>query len=124
MARPAWSSSVNKRTHKQKVFDLLRDGRWHGHMEGYRLGVMLHSRVADLRKDGHMIECKRGPEGYLYRLLDSEAALPENVPLGVASESSSLSSLRDSALALNDGDQSSEDGGLLHVHPEQLELIA
>ena len=60
-------------THKQRVLDLLSDGRPHSHMEGYRLGVMLHSRVADLRRDGYRIECWRDGDDYLYRLLDGAA---------------------------------------------------
>jgi hypothetical protein len=30
---------------------------------------MLHSRVADLRKEGHLIECWRDGEDYLYRMV-------------------------------------------------------
>jgi hypothetical protein len=57
-------------THKQKVLRLLADGEPHSHMDGYRLGVMLHSRVADLRRDGHHIECWRDAGGlYMYRLV-------------------------------------------------------
>jgi hypothetical protein len=56
-------------THKQRVLALLQDGKPHSHMEGYRLGVMLHSRVADLRRDGYRIECSRHGDLYCYRLL-------------------------------------------------------
>lgn len=56
-------------THKQRVLRLLQDGRPHSHMEGYRLGVMLHSRVADLRKDGYTIRCWRDGDDYLYQLV-------------------------------------------------------
>lgn len=56
-------------THKQRVLELLSDGEPHGHMEGYRLGVMLHSRVADLRRDGHEIACWRDGDDYLYQLV-------------------------------------------------------
>jgi hypothetical protein len=43
--------------------------------ELYALGVMVHSRVADLRKRGHTIVCehiagKTGTEGFEYRLLN------------------------------------------------------
>ena len=55
-------------THAEKVLALLRDGKPHSHMEGYRLGVMLHSRVADLRKKGHQIRCWRDGDQYLYQL--------------------------------------------------------
>lgn len=56
-------------THKARVLRLLQDGRPHGHMEGYRLGVMLHSRVADLRRDGYEIRCWREGDDYLYQLV-------------------------------------------------------
>lgn len=56
-------------THKQRVLSLLQDGQPHSHMEGYRLGVMLHSRVADLRKDGYTIRCWRDGDDYLYQLV-------------------------------------------------------
>lgn len=55
-------------THKQRVLELLKDGRPHSHMDGYRLGVMLHSRVADLRRDGYRIACWREGDLYMYRL--------------------------------------------------------
>jgi len=58
-------------THKARVLELLRDGKPHSHMEGYRLGVMLHSRVADLRADGHVIECWHERGQYLYRLVSA-----------------------------------------------------
>lgn len=57
------------RTHCDRVLDLLADGRWHSHMEGYQLGVILHSRVADLRRRGHRIDCRRDGDLYLYRLV-------------------------------------------------------
>lgn len=41
--------------------------------ELYQLGVILHSRVSDLRRQGHNILCERvdgdGAAGYLYTLL-------------------------------------------------------
>lgn len=36
----------------------------------YHLNVMVHSRIADLRKRGHTIECQRfGRKDYRYRLV-------------------------------------------------------
>lgn len=61
-------------THAEKVLQLLSDGEPHGHMEGYRLGVMLHSRVADLRKQGHTIKCWRDGDNYLYQLFGTVRA--------------------------------------------------
>jgi hypothetical protein len=55
-------------THKQRVLQLLADNQPHSHLEGYRLGVMLHSRVADLRKDGYTIKCWAENGLYLYQL--------------------------------------------------------
>jgi hypothetical protein len=55
-------------THADKVLRLLSDGEPHSHMEGYRLGVMLHSRVADLRKRGYEIKCWHENGLYLYQL--------------------------------------------------------
>lgn len=64
-------------THKQRVLELLRDGRPHTHHELYRLGCVAHSRVADLRRDGHRIECRlemvAGERVSVYRLLDEAA---------------------------------------------------
>ena len=59
-------------THAEKVLRLLSDNEPHSYREGYRLGVMLHSRVADLRKPshgGHDIRCWRDGENYLYQLV-------------------------------------------------------
>jgi hypothetical protein len=59
-----------RRTHKARVLELLSDGLPHSHLEGYQLNVMLHSRVADLRRDGYRVECWRDGDLYWYRLLD------------------------------------------------------
>lgn len=58
-------------THKQKVLDLLRDGRPHTHLELYRLGCVAHSRISDLRRDGHRIDTWRDGDNYLYQLRSS-----------------------------------------------------
>jgi hypothetical protein len=58
-------------TGKQRILQVLENGRPHSHRELYRLGVMVHSRVADLRKDGHNIECRWEDNQYWYRLLES-----------------------------------------------------
>jgi len=55
-------------THAEKVLQLLSDGKPHTHMEGYRLGVMLHSRVSDLRDRGYIIDCWRDGNDYLYQM--------------------------------------------------------
>jgi len=58
-------------THKQRVLQLLSDNEPHSHLEGYQLGVMLHSRVADLRRDGYTIKCWADGGLYLYQLFGS-----------------------------------------------------
>lgn len=57
-------------THSERVLRLLSDGQPHSYREGYRLGVMLHSRVSDLRKRGHNIRCWREDGSYWYQLLE------------------------------------------------------
>lgn len=99
-------------SHKARVLELLSDGRPHGHMEGYRLGVMLHSRVADLRKDGHTIECWHENGGYWYRLA-LEATDPPLLGDGRIT-GSVASSAPDMAAAAEDG--------ALEIHPAQLTL--
>jgi hypothetical protein len=53
----------------EKVLARLRQGPA-SHMELYGLGVIAHSRIAELRKKGHAIECSRGNDGlYHYTLV-------------------------------------------------------
>jgi hypothetical protein len=51
---------------------LMSQGEWVPHL--YTLsGCMVHSRVAELRRKGYLIECKRfGPSDYRYRLVEKE----------------------------------------------------
>jgi len=60
-------------THKQRVLQLLSDGKPHSHHELYGLGCVAHSRISDLRRDGHTIEQWRDGDLYLYRLLNEAA---------------------------------------------------
>ena len=58
-------------THCDLILHLLRaaPGHWVGDL--YMHGVMVHSRIAELRKRGHKIECRRfGPSDYRYRIVD------------------------------------------------------
>ena len=69
-------------THKQAVLRLLSDRKPHSHHELYALGCVAHSRISDLRRDGHVIEAWREDGLYLYQLkgaLDEAAASPEAV---------------------------------------------
>lgn len=55
----------------QMVLRALREanGAWVPSNTLYRMGVVAHSRVSDLRAQGHSIECKRfGLGDYRYRL--------------------------------------------------------
>jgi hypothetical protein len=58
-------------THCDRVYDLLSDGKPHTHHEGYALGVILHSRISDLRRRG--IEIRHWREnGTSYYQIGSE----------------------------------------------------
>lgn len=56
----------------ERVLALLSDGEPHSHHSLYGLRVIAHSRVADLRKRGHVIDCwvEEGTHYYQLRLLD------------------------------------------------------
>lgn len=62
----------------ERILQRLRQGPATA-AELYALGVMVHSRVADLRKRGHVIVCehiagKTGTAGFEYRLLSGRGA--------------------------------------------------
>jgi hypothetical protein len=62
---------VRRHTHAQRVLEVLRrsKGEFVPHLYA-QTGVMVHSRVSDLRKRGHVIEMRRfGPGDYRYRLV-------------------------------------------------------
>ena len=63
-------------THNEKVLALLSDGKPHTHHEIYGLYVIGHSRIADLRKRGHVIESWRDGDDYLYQLCAGEPSAP------------------------------------------------
>lgn len=56
-------------THCERLLAVLSDGREHDHHELYGLGMIVHSRVADLRKRGHVIEHRRDGDLSVYRLV-------------------------------------------------------
>ena len=68
----------------QRVLELLSDGESHAHHELYALNVIAHSRVADLRKRGYVIEQWREEDPrsnrpvYFYRLVSSPE--PDQAP--------------------------------------------
>jgi hypothetical protein len=118
-------------THKRRVLELLADGVPHPHTEGYRLGVMLHSRVSDLRKDGHTIVSWRDGDTYMYQLLGSsleDATLTSGVAaatltaITAAAASPSSPGVASSSEAVQSGvevvgadDPPVNDGGLLDL---------
>lgn len=76
-----------------RLLEVLSDGKPHGHTELYGLGMIVHSRIADLRKRGHAIRSwrerrwdpvrKRAGFVHFYRLEDSSgpvAASGEQTP--------------------------------------------
>ena len=64
-------------THNQKVLQLLSDGQPHSHHELYGLFVIAHSRVSDLRKQGHNIRMWRDEGTYWYQLLPAVVEHPD-----------------------------------------------
>jgi hypothetical protein len=50
-------------THCDQLLQVLSDGRPHDHRQLYALGMVVHSRVADLRSKGHDIVCWREGDG-------------------------------------------------------------
>lgn len=58
----------------QRLLTALSDGKPHSHRELYGLGLMAHSRAADLRRRGHDVEVWRDGKDYLYRLIVPVAA--------------------------------------------------
>ena len=56
-------------THTERVLALLSDGHAHTHHELYALGVIAHSRVADLRRRGYTIETWRYGSMHMYQLV-------------------------------------------------------
>ncbi len=59
-------------THCERVLELLSDCKPHSYREIYRLHVIGHSRISDLRKRGHRIDQWRDGDDYLYQLAPSE----------------------------------------------------
>lgn len=91
-------------THEGKVLALLSDGKPHSHMEGYRLGVMLHSRVAGLRKKGYRIVCDKSNREYVYTLISHPLEAPSGSPSSRVDGTDGASSERGSGV-LPDNDR-------------------
>lgn len=71
-------------THCDRLLAALADGEWHDHHELYQFRMVVHSRVADLRRKGHTVEQRRDGDLYMYRLL------PGGVLDGTDGETSSI----------------------------------
>lgn len=56
-----------------RLLQVLSDGQPHSHRELYRLGMIVHSRISDLRRKGHNISQWRDGDLYWYEL----GAVPE-----------------------------------------------
>jgi hypothetical protein len=65
------AAAPKQKTDAEHLLEILQawGGEWVPHL--YRVsGVMVHSRIADLRRRGHTIECQRFGQGdYRYRLI-------------------------------------------------------
>jgi hypothetical protein len=55
-------------THCDQLLQVLSDGRPHDHRQLYALGMIVHSRIADLRKRGHDITHWREDGTSFYKL--------------------------------------------------------
>src|SRR3972149_11474010 len=66
---PSVHPRPRKDTHCTRLLDVLADGKPHDHLSLYRLNMIVHSRVSELRKRGYRIEMRRDGGLYLYRLL-------------------------------------------------------
>lgn len=69
----------------ERVLALLSDGKPHTHHEIYALHVVGHSRIADLRKRGHVIHAWRDGALHLYQLASPETVAAGTGPLAAAS---------------------------------------
>lgn len=64
------------RSDNERILAMLADGQWHGRRELLQRdfadggpGFTLHSRAAELRKQGYEVECRHaGGRNYEYRL--------------------------------------------------------
>ena len=99
---------------------MLSDGESHSHRELYALGTVAHSRIAELRKRGYVIEQWReedprsGETIYFYRLLSEPArSSPQDEGAGPPLPAPSLD-------VEGSGDQAA--GALPSSEPEQLAL--
>jgi hypothetical protein len=112
----------------EKVLARLRQGPA-SHLELYQLGVIAHSRIADLRRKGHTISCEKKHDLYEYTLLeegDPVEANPDPLPATqtATSESASPSSNSEAHNLLREYSSPGEAGpDLPPLVPGQLSLL-
>ena len=59
---------IREGSDSHRLLVVLSDGMAHRGDGLYRLGMMVHSRVADLRRHGFGVDCWRDGDQYWYRL--------------------------------------------------------
>jgi hypothetical protein len=113
----------------EKVLARLRQGPA-SHLELYQLGVIAHSRIADLRRKGHTISCEKKHDLYEYTLLEEgdpvETSSPDLSPATqtATSESASPSSSSEAHDLLREYSSPGEAGpDLPPLVPGQLSLL-
>jgi hypothetical protein len=110
-----------KRSHCDRLLDALADGQPKSHLELYGLGIMVHSRIADLRARGYTFSVYsklEGPIGrkerlYYYKLLGRPVSEEEPKPI----ESAAADSRRD-----HHNGEPTRSGSSSLTSPEQLTL--
>ena len=107
-------------THKQAVLQLLSDHKPHSHHELYGLGCVAHSRISDLRRDGHVIEAWREDGLYLYQLkgrLEEGSTVRDGAPSS-STPSNPVCAAVASPSAVSPSEPSTRDGGVLTLFGE------
>lgn len=106
-------------TDKARLLALLSDGKPHSHKEAYRLGLMAHSRAADLRADGHDIRVWREGGVYLYQLASvASTAGADDSPSAVGGAPTASGAPRDTSVPPSPG----QEGARRSVPSDQLAL--
>lgn len=64
---------VTKLSQKQRILNLLKDGRWHNVTELHAIAWRYGGRLFDLRQEGHLFEKRIGKNGLEeWRLTDAD----------------------------------------------------
>lgn len=80
-------------SHCDRILAALRDGEWHTTAALYQElgGMILHSRISDLRHKGHDVQGRHvpgetGAHGYEYRLVPPDRRPLDHPPMVAAAE--------------------------------------